>query len=314
MTSWVLACVALMVTLHLSSVSYSGTLFYLSAAGLGENAAPVSPPEEQETLEFLPGGGSFHIWVQPDSLLTGISLDAQLTGSAVRFTGSTVYNPAVGGDTRWLPDLIRCGTVTDTCGTVTDTKASRIEGGALLPLTGFGTGIGPATSGSDPLYETNGGFLFATVDFAVLNPAETACISLSIGHNLMSDSMGLATDSIFLGVADGPVANSPGATGTVVDLKLVAKSLHPTDFDSDGDVDGIDFLTWQRGFGTTTGAMRSQGDGTNDGRVNSADLALWANQFGTVPVSAVTVTIPETGTVKLAIFGAMVGLIACGRL
>lgn len=292
--------------LHLTSLSYSATLFYLSSDGFGENAAPVTP---QETLRFLPGGGSIHIWVQPDTLLTGISLDLRLTGSAVRFTSATVHNPAVGSDTRWLPSLLRNGTVTDTL-------VARLEGGALVPLTDVGTGIGPSTSGSDPLYETVGGFLFATVDFAVINTAETATASLSIGHNLVSDIAGLTSDPLFLGVADGPVSNSAGATGTLVDLNLIAKPLLPSDFDRDGDVDGSDFLTWQRGYGITSGATRSQGDATNDGKVDADDLALWESQYATFPPGPVTATVvvPETDTWKLAICGAAFTLAVFGRL
>jgi len=299
-TSGLLVCLLLM-----PGLCRAATLFYLSADGMGQGVSPVSP---QETLKFLPGGGSFHIWVQPDSLFTGISLDVQKSGPAIRFTGATVHNPLGGSDTRWLPDLIRDGTVTDS-------QVSRIEGGALAPLTGFGTGIGPATSSSDARYETNAGFLFATVDFAVPDPAETATVSLSIGHNLLSDTTGLAAGSIFLGVADGPVTNSDGATGTTIDLNFVARPLHPTDFDSDGDVDGKDIMIWQHGFGITSGATRSQGDGNSDGRVNGVDLGLWKMQFGTLPAGAVaaTVAVPEATTLCLAIGGAALGIAAFGK-
>ena len=102
----------------LSANSHASTLIYLTGDGTGEGAAPVA----MQTLEFLPGTGSFHIWVQPDVLFTGISLDVDRIGSAIRFTGSTVHNPMVGSDTRWLPGLIRNGTVTDD-------QVSRIEGG-----------------------------------------------------------------------------------------------------------------------------------------------------------------------------------------
>ena len=246
--------------------------------------------------------------MQPDKLFTGVSLDLQLTGTAVRFTSSTVHNPSLGSDTRWLPGLIRNGTVTDS-------KISRIEGGALAPLTGFGLGIGPTTSSSDPLFETNAGFLLATIDFSVPDPTKTASAALSIGHNLLSDTAGIATGSIFFGVADGPVSNSSGATGTTTDLNFVARPLHPTDFDSDGDVDGIDMLTWQNGFGITSGATRSQGDGNSDGKVDAADLVLWEMQFGTTPVGALaaTLTVPETSTLWLVICGATVSTLLGSR-
>ena len=53
------------------------------------------------------------------------------------------------------------------------------------------------------------------------------------------------------------------------------------DFDTDGDVDGFDFLAWQRGFGTTSGATKPDGNSDDDGDVDSSDLAVWELQYGT---------------------------------
>ncbi len=51
------------------------------------------------------------------------------------------------------------------------------------------------------------------------------------------------------------------------------------DFDRDGDVDGRDFLTWQRNFGAAD-PLQSQGDANFDGSVNAADLAVWQGAYG----------------------------------
>jgi hypothetical protein len=53
------------------------------------------------------------------------------------------------------------------------------------------------------------------------------------------------------------------------------------DFDSDFDVDGRDFLAWQRNFGLTTGATKAQGDANGDGAVNEADLTEWQSRYAT---------------------------------
>ena len=50
------------------------------------------------------------------------------------------------------------------------------------------------------------------------------------------------------------------------------------DFDGDGDVDGQDFLAWQRGFGSAGGL--AQGDANGDGTIDEADLAIWHDQYG----------------------------------
>ena len=86
------------------------TLVHLASGGTGQS---VSPATTHETLQFLPSGGSFRIWVKPGVDLTGISLDLEELGGAIRFTDATVHNPISGSDNRWLDDLIRHGDVTD---------------------------------------------------------------------------------------------------------------------------------------------------------------------------------------------------------
>jgi ELWxxDGT repeat protein len=54
------------------------------------------------------------------------------------------------------------------------------------------------------------------------------------------------------------------------------------DFNSDGYVDGADFLAWQRGLGIVApNAVRTDGDADNDMDVDVADLSVWQSQFGT---------------------------------
>jgi len=58
-------------------------------------------------------------------------------------------------------------------------------------------------------------------------------------------------------------------------------TMQATDFDVDGDVDGGDFLTWQRNSGMLSGAMHASGDADGDGKVNNVDLGGWKPKFGT---------------------------------
>nr|MBA3484239.1 right-handed parallel beta-helix repeat-containing protein [Pirellulales bacterium] len=52
------------------------------------------------------------------------------------------------------------------------------------------------------------------------------------------------------------------------------------DFDGDDDVDGADFLTWQRGLGLGSQASNENGDANHSSAVDGADLTVWALQFG----------------------------------
>jgi hypothetical protein len=83
------------------------------------------------------------------------------------------------------------------------------------------------------------------------------------------------------------------------------------DFDSDGDVDGHDFLAWQRGLGKTN-AQLSDGDANADGVVDGADLAAWRSAFGSQSAAAAVQAVPEPATASLAI--AAVAPFAAARL
>jgi hypothetical protein len=73
------------------------------------------------------------------------------------------------------------------------------------------------------------------------------------------------------------------------------------DFDGDGDIDGADFLSWQRNLGLASGATLAQGDADGNGAVNAADLAIWRGQFATAVPAANS--IPEPGGLTLSLVG-----------
>ena len=72
-------------------------------------------------------------------------------------------------------------------------------------------------------------------------------------------------------------------------------------FDGDDDVDGEDFLIWQRFAGGPGGF--SQGDANLNGIVDEDDLANWEAQYGLpIPLSAIS-AIPEPQSVCLLLWG-----------
>ena len=87
------------------------------------------------------------------------------------------------------------------------------------------------------------------------------------------------------------------------------------DFDLDRDVDGNDFLIWQRHMGTTSGGRFDQGDANLDGAINAADLTIWRSSHGfqTAPITATMPAgsaVPEPSSVGLL----LVGVAGLGRL
>jgi predicted phosphodiesterase len=79
---------------------------------------------------------------------------------------------------------------------------------------------------------------------------------------------------------------------------IVLSPILAGDYDSDNDVDGADFLVWQRGFGSTT---QLAADGNHDGQVNADDLTIWQNNYGTSLNASLSTleSVPEPATLLL---------------
>jgi len=116
----------------------------------------------------------------------------------------------------------------------------------------------------------------------------------------------IAGDFIKIKLNSGVAGEAPSIGGIMFDTVSAA------DFDSDSDVDGKDFLTWQRGLGV--GTTRPEGDADSSLTVDGADLALWENQFGTGvgPLVGITTSVPEpTSLITLAL--GLISLIGLDR-
>jgi len=90
------------------------------------------------------------------------------------------------------------------------------------------------------------------------------------------------------------------------------------DFDGDLDVDGADFLTWQRNLGAAS-ALQISGDAECDRTIGSGDLAVWRNEFGsslaTLPGAQwpTSASVPEPAGVALALGAAAMYFANCRR-
>jgi glucose/arabinose dehydrogenase len=87
-------------------------------------------------------------------------------------------------------------------------------------------------------------------------------------------------------------------------IYIVSNSIpYDADFDDDGDVDGRDFLIWQRSSNTV--GYYTAGDANHDGFVDSADLAIWQDQYGSPsPLLSPSTSVPEPSVLTLLLITA----------
>jgi hypothetical protein len=64
-------------------------------------------------------------------------------------------------------------------------------------------------------------------------------------------------------------------TGGRIDMGAIELPIASADFDRDGDVDGADFLIWQRRLGISGGEAGGPGDANQDSNVDAMDLQAW---------------------------------------
>ncbi len=100
-------------------------------------------------------------------------------------------------------------------------------------------------------------------------------------------------------------ANAAAVTPNTNPDPVLSEVNEKADFDNDGDVDGADFLIWQRGFGI--GTQNFEGDADFSGNVDGTDLAIWQNLYGTGPLAAIG-SVPEPSSVMLL----LVSVLSCG--
>jgi len=136
--------------------------------------------------------------------------------------------------------------------------------------------------------------LGGTLDVSLLNP-----FTLSAGQSFEIIDVGGTLSGTFLDLAEGGLVGEFNGFNLLItytagdgnDVALL--SALPGDFDIDGDVDGYDFLAWQRG--------------ESPDPLSQADLAAWEANYGTVAaLSAASAVVPEPTSLAL--------LSACGLL
>jgi hypothetical protein len=78
------------------------------------------------------------------------------------------------------------------------------------------------------------------------------------------------------------------------------------DYDADDDVDGADFLQWQRSLGESVADPGQGADGNGNGFVDYTDFVIWRSNFGrTTEYGDATIPEPSTLSIVVLLFVAM---------
>jgi hypothetical protein len=247
------------------------------------------------------GGGGI-ISARSDVSLTGSTVSgnkAQATGGGIAVADDagnhalTIANSILAGNFHQggLPNDV----IPDPDGTLTVSN-SLIGVNTSVNLTGAPVGmpdangnlIGTAASPIDPLLgplADNGGPTLpngAAIPTRALLPGSPA---INAGFSTEeNDQRGLARND-----------------GNGVDMGAYEAQIAPSaDFDADGDVDGADFLHWQRGFGKAN-AARVDGNSDDDADADASDLAAWQVSYGQPqPLAAISIREPLPNLEKQA--------------
>lgn len=101
-------------------------------------------------------------------------------------------------------------------------------------------------------------------------------------------------------------ANNLAADWAIANLEMLTSPVLRGDYDADGDVDGNDFLDWQRTLGSAGASLSA--DGSDNGVIDAADLMVWRDNFGAIDqISSASVSassVPEPAAMLLALMAA----------
>jgi hypothetical protein len=109
----------------------------------------------------------------------------------------------------------------------------------------------------------------------------------TVGENAV---LHLIEQDIYLDIRFTEWGVGGGAGGSFAYVR--AEITPSADFDRDGDVDGRDFLTWQRNFGLS-GVLQSEGDADFDGVVTGSDLEVWQESYSATLTAIAAVPEPS---------------------
>ena len=274
------------------------------------DATGITNPDNQFEPRFSGSGFNFS---RPIVIAAGLNDPVLRTTrfSSANASGTQTYSGVISGPGKFRR-MVSGGTTVLTAAN-TYSGGTDVEGGTLSVSGAL------ATLGAGDVTVTGGTLSIAT---GVANAlADTAALSIS-GTGMVS--LGSGISDIIAGLSlGGAVQTTAGTYGSSSSgamfqnntffagmgvVNLVLPSVDDADFDGDGDVDGSDLLTWQRGLGLSGGAATvAAGNANGDTVIDGADLAVWRSQYGSAVPAVGAVPEPAAAWMALAAMAGLLG-------
>jgi autotransporter-associated beta strand protein len=205
-------------------------------------------------------------------------------GSEFNFTGGVLHATSFTGSFTNAGGTLAPGASTGTMSIIND--YTQTAGVLQIEIAGASAGQ------FDALSVTGNVTLGGVLDVDLLSGFTPA-----LGQSWKIIDVGGALTGSFAGLLPGGVVGNFGGTILSVNYNggdgndVFLRTSRPGDFDFDGNVDGQDFLLWQRG--------------ASPNPLSAADLADWQMNFGATSIAATATTVPEPAAGVLAMLAAV---------
>ena len=143
-------------------------------------------------------------------------------------------------------------------------------------------------------------------------------IADNVGISTATESTGILDVSKLVGYMPGSIVltanqGSIASMTVLINPQATALPLLSGDFDENGFVDSADLANWTVGFGTTGVATHMDGDADDDLDVDGDDFLEWQRQVGVEPAVIAAESVPEPGVLTLTCL-ACAGLVQMQRV
>ena len=241
-----------------------------------------------------PAGRELELFVVPRNFAVGnlidndrTTLDSVFGHAAVLDTVTVAAIDAAdpGNDTIEFFSNQGASTIYTNFATQTSITRNTVDGAGI---DGVQTRIGQLGFFNNPFFGTSA---------AAPHVAAITALLLDINASLTPAQLSTILDSTAVDIGAAGYDNDSGF-GRIDALAAADTALSTLgDYDRDHDVDGSDFLAWQRGFGSTASPVGSGADGDLNGMVDSGDLSVWESHYGeTIPAPLVAASTASNST------------------